>query len=97
VAAARSAAAHRRRGLPWNVNGAVPGATLRSHPFLLPRRAVRPAETFLERGALSARGFDRVLRIAWTIADLAGRSAPGAEDVSQALYYRTGRAGSWAA
>jgi magnesium chelatase family protein len=97
VAAARSAAAHRWRGLPWNVNGAVPGATLRSHPFLLPRRAVRPAETFLERGALSARGFDRVLRIAWTIADLAGRSAPGAEDVSQALYYRTGRAGSWAA
>jgi magnesium chelatase family protein len=63
----------------------------------LPHRVLRPAETFLERGALSARGFDRVLRLAWTIADLSGRDAPGTADIAEALYYRTGRADSWAA
>jgi magnesium chelatase family protein len=97
VAVARSAARHRWRDLPWDVNGSIPGSTLRSGPFLLPHGVLRPAETFLERGALSARGFDRVLRIAWTIADLAGRDAPGTADVAEALYYRTGRADSWAA
>jgi magnesium chelatase family protein len=97
VAAARAAAAGRWRGTPWDVNGSVPGSLLRSVPWLLPHSVLRQAEGFLERGALSARGFDRVLRIAWTIADLAGRTAPEAADVAEALYYRTGRAESWAA
>ena len=30
----------------------------------------------LERGVLTARGYDRVLRLAWTLADLAGRDLP---------------------
>jgi magnesium chelatase family protein len=97
VATARAAAARRWQGTPWDVNGSVPGSLLRSVPWLLPRSVLRPAESFLERGSLSARGFDRVLRIAWTIADLAGRVSPQAADVAEALYYRTGRAESWAA
>jgi predicted ATPase with chaperone activity len=38
-----------------------------------------------------------VLRLSWTLADLAGRPVPDAGDVSEALHYRTGRANSWAA
>ena len=35
----------------------------------------------LDSGSLSARGFDRVLRLAWTIADLDGRDRPDGDDV----------------
>jgi magnesium chelatase family protein len=41
-----------------------------------------------ERGTLSGRGHDRVLRVARTIADLAGRDEVEAEDVDEALSYR---------
>lgn len=97
VAAARAAAEQRWRGTPWEVNAEVPGAELRKSRWLLPRQALRPAKDFLEKGSLSARGFDRVVRLAWTIADLEGCTIPGAGHVSEALYYRTGQAGTWAA
>lgn len=97
VAAARAVAADRWSGTSWEVNGAVPGAVLRSSRWLLANTALRPARRFLEQGSLSARGFDRVLRLAWTVADLAGHPTPDAGDVDEALYFRTGGAGSWAA
>jgi magnesium chelatase family protein len=97
VATARAAAAERWRGHGWRLNADVPGARLRARPWLLPRPALRPAQSYFDRGALSARGFDRVLRLSWTLADLAGRPVPDAGDVSEALHYRTGRANSWAA
>jgi magnesium chelatase family protein len=37
---------------------------------------------------LTMRGFSRVLRVAWSIADLAGRDAPEREDVGRALTLR---------
>ncbi len=97
AAAARAAAAQRWRDTPWEINGAVPGSTLRKSRWLLPNAVLRPAQAHLEQGSLSARGFDRVLRISWTIADLAGHATPDAEDVAEALYFRTGRASAWAA
>jgi magnesium chelatase family protein len=75
----------------------VPGATLRAPRWLLPRPVLRPIQGFMERGSLSARGFDRVLRLSWTLADLAGRSVPSAEEVAEALYFRTGGGSAWAA
>jgi magnesium chelatase family protein len=50
------------------------------------------AERALERGSISVRGFDRVVRVAWTLADLAGRPVPGADDVAEALGMRLRRA-----
>ena len=48
------------------------------------------AERCLERGVLTARGLDRVLRVAWTIADLVGHDRPDAMDVNLGLQLRTG-------
>lgn len=97
VAAARAAAAERWRGTPWRVNASVPGSILRSTPWLLPHPVLRTAQSFLDQGSLSARGFDRVLRLAWTIADVSGLTVPDAECMAEALYFRTGRELSWAA
>ena len=97
VASARSAAIERWRGNPWRVNADVPGVELRSSRWRLSTAAIRPAQGYLQQGSLSARGFDRVLRLSWTLADLAGRPAPTADDVNEALFFRTGGAGAWAA
>jgi magnesium chelatase family protein len=42
----------------------------------------------VECGLLSARGFDRVVRIGWSLADLAGRTSPSASDLDVALGLR---------
>jgi magnesium chelatase family protein len=97
VLAARAIAADRWRGTPWRCNAQVPGPALRRPPWALPRAALASAEAYLRRGVLSVRGFDRVLRVAWTMSDLAGRSSPGAADVSEALFFRTGHSSAWAA
>ncbi|WP_411101672.1 YifB family Mg chelatase-like AAA ATPase [Streptomyces sp. cmx-4-9] len=89
VAEARARAAHRFEGSPWRINSEVPGRELRTRWEPLPG-ALAPAERDLERGLLTARGLDRVLRVAWTVADLAGRARPGPLDVAVALELRTG-------
>ncbi len=91
VAAARGAAAERLAGTGWRTNADVPGQVLRNKWKLGP--AVRQsADAGVERGELSVRGYDRVLRIAWTLADLGGRTVPDAGDVASAYYFRTRRA-----
>jgi magnesium chelatase family protein len=44
----------------------------------------------LRRGALTLRGYDRLLRVAWTVADLAGHDRLRLDDVGRALYLRQG-------
>ena len=88
VAAARGAQAERLGGTPWRTNGEVPGSWLRDR-LGADRALLADLDRALDRGTLSLRGVDRVLRVAWTLADLAGRSAPGRADVGQALLLRT--------
>ncbi|MFF3856947.1 YifB family Mg chelatase-like AAA ATPase [Micromonospora sp. NPDC002575] len=90
VAAARRAAADRWAGSGWRVNAEVPGPWLRRPPWRLPERDTRELRGRLDSGSLSARGFDRVVRMAWTIADLDGRDRPHADDVREALQLRLG-------
>ena len=45
--------------------------------------ALHEAERDMERGLLTARGLDRVLRVAWTVADLAGARPPGRRRTSR--------------
>jgi magnesium chelatase family protein len=88
VVAARAAAADRWADFGWRTNSEVPGSRLRRAPFRLPRAVVSEATGYVDRGLLSARGFDRVLRLAWTIADLDGRDRPDQGDVNEAVYLR---------
>lgn len=92
VAKARAAAAARWAGHGWRVNADVPGAALRSPRWRLPRSVLAPVRHDLDTGGLSARGYDRVLRIAWTIADLDGRERPDRGDVCEASELRKGEA-----
>ncbi len=90
VAGARAAAAERLRSSGHRTTAEVPGRLLRER-WPVPRPALALAEHALERGALSLRGFDRVLRISWTLADLAGRTVPGTDEVAEALGLRLQR------
>lgn len=87
VQEARERTRHRLRGLPWQVNADVPGPVLRrEHPGT--PEAMSLLSGALERGSLSARGADRVLRVAWTIADLSAVPRPDGEHVHAALTLR---------
>lgn len=88
VAKARAAAAARWAAGGWKVNADVPGPRLRSAPWRLPARDTHALRQRLDRGSLSARGFDRVIRMAWTIADLDGRDRPAGDDVFEAAQLR---------
>ncbi|MEU8008205.1 YifB family Mg chelatase-like AAA ATPase [Micromonospora parva] len=92
VAAARQAAAARWADLGRRLNAEVDGPYLRRPPWRLPARVTVELRGRLDSGSLSARGFDRVIRMAWTIADLDGRDRPDQDDVREALQLRTGEA-----
>nr|WP_281258210.1 ATP-binding protein [Leucobacter massiliensis] len=92
VAAARSRAAERLRGTPWEVNSEVPGNWLRGGSGRLPRADTAVLDRALALGSLTLRGYDRVLRVAWSIADLAERDRPGRAEIAQALVLRGGDA-----
>jgi magnesium chelatase family protein len=95
VAAARERAAHRLRGTPWLTNGEVPGPELRRR-FSPDLEGTAALDRMLRSPDISARGVDRVLRLAWTVADLAGRTRPGLADVRAAQGLRSAE-GRWAA
>ena len=89
VREARQRQAWRFDGLRWSLNAHVPGYELRRH-FPPEPDALPPIESQLTSGWLTARGADRVLRLAWTLADLGGRDRPGRHDVFAALTLRLG-------
>lgn len=84
VAQARSVQAERWSTTQWRLNAEAPGAALRRGRFRLSSATTRVLDRGVERSTLTLRGYDRVLRTAWTLADLAGRSAPGVDDVGRA-------------
>lgn len=90
VLTARDRARTRLKDTPWRTNAEIPGRELRR------RFAPRPgALTVLDRplsdGRLSARGMDRVVRVAWTLTDLRGKERPTADEITQALSLWEGR------
>jgi magnesium chelatase family protein len=84
VAAARDRAAQRLRDTPWRLNAEIPGSEI-SRRFRPGPGALRPLERAMDLGQISARGVHRVLRVAWTLADLAGLPRPTADQTSYAL------------
>lgn len=90
VAAARQRSAHRWADRGWQTNAEAPGPALRTE-FGLPARTTALLDRSLEKGHLTARGADRTLRIAWTMADLEGVERPGSDHVAAALEFRDRR------
>lgn len=90
VVAARARAATRLAGTPWLLNAHVPGSWLRGADARLAPTVTRAIDRALERGSLSMRGYDRVLRLAWTLCDLDGDALPSVEHLGRALYLRRG-------
>lgn len=73
----------------WSLNSQIPGALLRRELAAAPA-ARRLLDHALQTGRMTMRGHDRVLRLAWTLADLDGAERPGADQVGQALRLRGG-------
>jgi len=90
VAEARARAAHRLCDTPWRINARVSGPWLREGPLALAPVVRRPIDAALQRGSLTLRGYDRVLRVAWTLGDLAGRASPSMHDIGRALFMKKG-------
>jgi len=84
VAQARLRAAARLAGTPWRLNGEIPGSELRRR-FRPAAGALAPLERAMDLGQVSARGADRIIRMSWTLADLAGTARPGLAEIGCAL------------
>ena len=82
---ARSAARERLAGTGWVQNSQVSARWLRTNT---PSASLEAGQAALDRGSLSARGLDRTLRVAWSIADLANAAVPTKSHVNQALSLR---------
>lgn len=88
VAAARVAQRERLARYGIHLNSDVPGSLLRK--TLSPeRQAVQSLKRAMDNHTLTARGYVRVLRVAWTLADLAGAGSPTSEHVQLALFFKT--------
>jgi magnesium chelatase family protein len=84
VLRARERAAKRLSGTPWQTNSEIPASALHGE-FRPSQAAMKPLTAALDSGALSARGLDRVTRVAWTLADLSGHEHPELKETSAAL------------
>jgi len=89
VKAARERQGHRYRETGWILNSEVPGPVLRRN-FPLDIASHELLEDLYSVGRITARGFDRVVRLAWTLADLEGVAQPTVELTHQAFQLRTG-------
>lgn len=88
VTEARERQRWRLDGTAWRTNGEVSGTHLRMS-LPLPD-GIDIVDTAVRQGRLSSRGVDRVLRVAWTVADLSGADKPTAEHLRIALAMRRG-------
>jgi len=87
---ARARARRRLSSTRWSVNAQVPGTWLRHEDNRLPAMTTRKLDDALADGRLSMRGYDRALRVAWSIADLEGEDSPSALHLSRAYSLRLG-------
>jgi len=90
VMTARNRARKRLKDTPWRVNGHVPGPWYRKYTEHHAPAIMNILSQQLTQGRMSLRGVDRVLRLAWTVADLHQHNQPTHHDLSQAITLRVG-------
>lgn len=88
VAQARAQARRRLADTPWSLNSQVPGYWLRGPQADLNPQVLGLLELAMRAG-LSLRAIDRVLRVAWSIADLQGHERLTKTDVASAISLRS--------
>lgn len=89
VIIARAIADERFKESPWKLNSQIPPSELRKR-YRAEKLGMNFLHTELDNERLSARGFHKVLRISWSIADANGHLIPSHEDVESAFRLREG-------
>ena len=89
VIAARVIAAARFAHENWNLNSHIPSRSLRTI-YQPERDAMNFLHEELDKEHLTARGLHKVIRLAWTLADLTGHERPTLADVKAAHDLREG-------
>jgi len=89
VSIAREIASKRFNRYPWRMNSEIPAKYLRNE-FRAEKSAMALLHIELEKERLSARGFHKVLRLAWSIADSQQHEIPIKADVEKAISLRMG-------
>ena len=92
VQEARERQARRLAATRWRTNGEVTGSYLRRHQPIPDGTEILDEAS--RRGTLSARGIDKVLKVAWSLADLDGVDVPTPAHVYEALGLRRGEQGA---
>lgn len=85
---ARSRMTARLQDTPWSRNAEVAGTWLRTEGRAEPG-ATAPLDRALDLGTLTMRGWDRTMRLAWTLADLQRSERPARHHVLEALALRS--------
>ena len=95
VIRAREVQAERFRGVEGVHTNSMMGSSLLRSCCRLDADSSALLTRAMERLSLSARAYDRILKVARTIADLAGRAEIAAADVAEAIGYRSLDRGTW--
>jgi len=85
----REVAARRFADETWNLNSQIPPGQLRKR-YCASKSAMNFLHLELDKERLSARGFHKVLRVAWSLADSRGHTIPDESDAITAYQYREG-------
>ena len=89
VSEARARTRRRLAGTPWTLNVQLPGSWLRHHSGI-ETSLINELDRLVESGHSSMRGVDRMLRLAWTLADLEGAPRPTFDHIVAAQQLRNG-------
>ena len=95
VVRARAVQEERFRGVAGVHTNAMMNSALLNEYCRLDAAAASLLERAMERLSLSARAYDRIRKVARTIADLAGRAEVTAQDIAEAINYRSLDRGNW--
>lgn len=89
VISARATASNRFINEPWSLNSEIPSRALRT-TYQPERSAMNFLHSELDRERITARGLHKVMRTAWSIADISGHVRPSLADTQLAHSLREG-------